>query len=97
MAKKRKTKSNEKKNVVVVATVTATLVCTAKRMRELLHSRFGFTAIALGREEKKAIAEELKGVYKEHIEKHYIPNSKLLLILLGNTHCFFGRNTFNYR
>lgn len=75
MAKKRKTKSNEKKDVVGVATVTATLVCSAKRMKELLHTRVGFTARALGREEKKAIAEELKGVYKERIEKHYIPNS----------------------
>ena len=75
MAKKRKSKSNEKKNVVEVATVTATLVCTAKRMKELLHTRVGFTAIALGSAEKKAIAEELKQVYKERIENHYIPNS----------------------
>lgn len=75
MAKKRKSKSNEKKNVVGVATVTATLVCTAKHMKELLHTRVGFTARALGSAEKKAIAEELKQVYKERIENHYIPNS----------------------
>ena len=75
MAKKKKSKSNEKKDVVAVATVTCTLVCTAKRMKELLHTRIGFTAKALGSAEKKSIAEELKQVYKQRIENHYIPNS----------------------
>lgn len=75
MTKKRNSKNNEKKDVVAVATVTCTLVCSTKRTKELLHTRIGFVAKALGATEKKAIAEELKQVYKERIEKYYIPNS----------------------